>query len=461
MKRLFLCSCLFMLATCLFTACGSDDEDVVNSGTNDSSVVINDDGTTSNGSRYTPIDDKNFYLDYIKYSIEEAHLIVSGYDKAGFSGTAKIVSAIKFKGVRYEVFGIGKQAFEKCKSLTSITIPSGVVNIDSAAFVGCTNMTSVHITDLKAWCKIRFVSITSNPLHYSYYLFINGEQAKDLAIPDGTTSIGDYAFTGIKINSITIPNSVTNIGIQTFYKCSGLTSITIPNSVASIGTNAFYNCLDLTSVHITDLNAWCNIKFANENCNPLCCANRLFINGEEIKDLVIPNTVTKINSHAFYGFKNLTSVIISNSVTSIGQSTFGGCAGLTSVFIPNSVINIGSSAFAGCSSLTSILLPNSVTSIGNYTFARCSNLSSVTIGNAINNIGDYAFSDCTTLTDVYCYVEKVPNTGSNTFKNSNVKNATLHVPNTSVSRYQYAERWKQFETIVALTDNDPRPIAGN
>ena len=137
MKRLFLCSCLFMLATCLFTACGSDDEDVVNSGTNDCSVVINDDGTTSNGSRYTPIDDKNFYLDYIKYSIEEAHLIVSGYDKAGFSGTAKIVSAIKFKGVRYEVFGIGKQAFEKCKSLTSITIPSGVVNIDSAAFVGC------------------------------------------------------------------------------------------------------------------------------------------------------------------------------------------------------------------------------------------------------------------------------------------------------------------------------------
>ena len=163
------------------------------------------------------------------------------------------------------------------------------------------------------------------------------------------TSIGDRAFYYCSgLTSVTIPNSVTSIGEKTFYGCSGLTSITIPNSVTSIGSMAFYECSGLKSVNIFDLAAWCNISFSSVDSNPLYYAHRLFLNGEEIIDLVIPNSVTSIGSYAFRSCSGLTSVTIPNSVTSIRLGAFSGCSGLTSVTIPNSVTRIGDYAFGGC-----------------------------------------------------------------------------------------------------------------
>ena len=114
----------------------------------------------------------------------------------------------------------------------------------------------------------------------------------------------------------------------------GLISVTIGNSVASIGEFAFYECVSLTSVHITDLAAWCKINFEvqeSPSSNPLAYANHLYLNGEEIKDLVIPNSVTSIGEFAFANCSGLTSVTIPNSVASIGENAFQKCYGLTSV----------------------------------------------------------------------------------------------------------------------------------
>ena len=121
-------------------------------------------------------------------------------------------------------------------------------------------------------------------------------------------SSGEYS------GSIVIPESVvyegtaysvTNIGERAFDGCWGLTSVTIPNSVTSIGWAAFFDCQFLTSVHISDIAAWCNIDFKDAypntlHSNPLLYAEHLYLNGEEVKDLVIPNSVTSIGSHAFY-----------------------------------------------------------------------------------------------------------------------------------------------------------------
>ena len=147
------------------------------------------------------------------------------------------------------------------------------------------------------------------------------------------TSIGSYAFYECSgLTSVTIGNSVTSIGGYAFYKCSGLTSVTIPNSVTSIGDCAFSGCSGLTSVHISDIAAWCNIDFDYSQSNPLSYAHHLYLNGEEVKDLVIPNSVTSIGEWAFYECSGLTSVTIPNSVTSIGKYAFSNCPELLDVY---------------------------------------------------------------------------------------------------------------------------------
>lgn len=195
--------------------------------------------------------------------------------------------------------------------------------------------------------------------------------------------------------------NVTSIGENAFSYCTSLTSVTIPESVKSIGNAAFYRCVALTSVYITDLASWFNIQFhEDEFSNPLTYAEHLYINNQEITDLVIPDGFTNIGARAFYGFRSLTSVFIPNSVTTINDFAFCNCSNLKSVNIPNSVTSIGVYAFNWCKELTTIDIPNSVISIGHNAFYNCTGLTSVTIPNSVTSIEMGVFADCTNLTSV-------------------------------------------------------------
>ena len=216
------------------------------------------------------------------------------------------------------------------------------------------------------------------------------------------TSITSRAFADCSsLTSVTIGNSVTSIGDDAFYDCSSLTSITIGNGVTSIGRRAFSGCFELTKTNYTgDIAGWCNIELGAYDANPMSYSDNFYINDQEIKDLVIPNTVDSIHDYAFYGFSSLTSITIPNSVKSIGHDAFNKCSSLTSITIPNSVTSIGTYAFSSCSSLTSITIPNSVTSIGYRAFEYCRGLTSVTIPNSVTSIGDEAFNKCSSLTSI-------------------------------------------------------------
>lgn len=88
------------------------------------------------GSRLKIIDNKNFYLDHVKYSVEEDHLIVSGYNPKRFNGVAAIAPQVAYRGNSYDVLKIGAKAFQDCTGLTSITFPDSVTSIGHSAFQG-------------------------------------------------------------------------------------------------------------------------------------------------------------------------------------------------------------------------------------------------------------------------------------------------------------------------------------
>ena len=136
----------------IMISCSSDDENGGN-GSNSvldqdaPSIVINADGTTSTGSKFVAIDVNTFYIDYIKYSVNQGHLEVTGFDKTGFSGNAKFYSRVTYNGTVYEVLTIGKDAFDHCDNLKSVVIPKGIKLISESAFEDCHSLTSVSISE--------------------------------------------------------------------------------------------------------------------------------------------------------------------------------------------------------------------------------------------------------------------------------------------------------------------------
>ena len=307
------------------------------------------------------------------------------------------------------VTSIGKLAFYNCSGLISVTIPNSVTSIGDGAFSDCVNLVDINVERTSS-AYVSENGILFNKDKTIIVCYPSGKTETTYTIPQGVTSVGDFAFSGCgglteitipnsvtsigkyafygcsSLTSVTIPNSVTRIGDYTFGGCDGLTSVTIPNSVTSIGNSAFYKCSCLTSVTIP--NSVTSIgDFAFYNCSGLT-------------SVTISNSVKIIGSYAFYDCSGLTSVTIPNSVTTIGSYAFYDCSGLTSVTIPNSVITIGSYAFYDCSGLTSVTIPNSVKYIESETFRGCSGLTSITIPNSVTSLGRGAFYDCSGLTSV-------------------------------------------------------------
>lgn len=250
-----------------------------------------------------------------------------------------------------------------------------------------------------------------------------------------------YCCTGL--TSVSIPNSVKQIGDDAFEGCSNLTSVNIPNGVKYIGWGAFRYCSNVSLVSIPNS----VIKIGDSAF--ACCTN--------LKNINIPDGVTEIKERTFAGCSSLTSINIPKNIKTIEKGAFSGCSSLTSINIPKNVTTIGDWAFGGCG-LTSVIIPNGVTSIGANAFFGCENLTFVTIPNSINTIGNQAF-DQLHLKEIYCYAEIIPEislneiyheANYNVFRGGSYWSATLHVPTASIDDYKSSEPWSNFKNIVPL-----------
>ena len=284
-------------------------------------------------------------------------------------------------------------------------------------------LTALPLTALPA------VATTSGDFYYAV-----------LSETDKTCEITGYtgSATALEIPSELDGYTVTSIGWYAFSGCTALESITIPDSVTSIGLAAFYD-----TAYYNDAANWEN--------DALYIGNHLIETKDTLSGSYTIRAGTKIIADTAFDYCTaLESITIPDSVTSIGEGTFSGCTALTEIkvdtgnpnytsesgvlfnqnktellcypagkqdrsyTIPNSVMSIGVYAFEICTALTSITIPDSVTSIGWYAFYGCTALTSITIPNSVTSIGEDAFYGCTLLTTIYGYTGSYAETYANT-----------------------------------------------
>ena len=395
--------------------------------------------TTQKINRYAFINAKN--LISLTFA-EGSQLEEIGY--YSFMGCTQLTNINIPEGVKT----LSQYAFNSCSSLVSISFPSTLETISLLAFGACNNLKRVDIPSLKDWLEINFEMNDwginyhqTNPLFHTHELYANGELVTEIIIPDSISKINVGAFARCtSITSVIIPSHVTSVGADAFYACSKLASVTIMGGNISIYSKAFFDCNNINNVVTSSIENWLSISFNTEYSNPLCYAHKLYIDNNEVNELIIPNTISKINNYQFYGCESIKKVKIPNSITNIGTMAFRLCynivevANLSSLSISAGDSNYGFVAYYSSvvyndddndkivndgvvlyykeneeeyhviglidKTITDIQLNQNVTIIRKYAFYKCNNVKNIIIPKNVTTIEDFAFGECTDLLTV-------------------------------------------------------------
>ena len=240
----------------------------------------------------------------------------------------------------------------------------------------------------------------------------SGEET-NLVIPSAlggltVTAIGNRAFSNSKLESVTLPDTLTYIGQSAFAECKNLTSVRIPDSVTQIDFGAFTHCLNLEDVQLSSQLAYIG-RSAFENCEKLECVEipdtvseigfAAFMDCASLSSVTYPVNLQKTGSHIFADCPALKEIEVPEGVTYLPDDVFNGST-LQTVKLPSTLVTIGDQAFFECANLSAIELPNSVTTIGYRSFEKCTGLETVKLSEQLLSIGQSAFHNCINLNSI-------------------------------------------------------------
>ena len=191
-------------------------------------------------------------------------------------------------------------------------------------------------------------------------------------------------------------HEVVAIGDRAFQNRTDLRTVMIPDSVEKIEFEAFYNCI--------------NLKIVDLSSNLTTIGYDVFGNCKSISKIEIPKSLkkfdgtwgrgTNLSYGAFGGCSNLKTVNFEAGSAIVCAALFMGCDGIEEIELPDTITEIGDSAFKSCKNLNKVIIPESVTKIDGDAFAECSGLIDIKMHEGINTIGSRAFYKCDRLLDI-------------------------------------------------------------
>lgn len=204
----------------------------------------------------------------------------------------------------------GNSRFD-CENLSGIILPEGVRNIEASAFFQCGNLVDVVLPK-----TLDFIGS---------YAFNACNSLTEIVIPEGVQELDIIFDLCTSLKNVSLPSSLRKL-TSTFYNCSSLEKIVIPEGVESLGISVFSGCSSLVDVTLPS-----TLREFEEHPTISDAGSMAFFSCKSLKNIVIPDGVTKLAAGLFYECSSLESITIPASVTEISRGAFGSCTNLKTV----------------------------------------------------------------------------------------------------------------------------------
>lgn len=379
---------------------------------------------------------------------------VTGIGSRAFSGRNELVTVV----VPDSVVTIQSQAFKDCAGLESILLSNNLQNIQGYAFENCVSLESVNLPGslevlkegafqncvglvdvfipaalqdtgymgsraypgaFNGCANLKSVTFEEGMTRIPNYLFWKCTGLEEVTIPDTITEISSGVFSGcINLKTVNLSKNLEKLGSYAFSDCTSLTSVILPEGLIGLYEGAFQKCTGLTEINIpaslTDTGYMGNNAYpgAFADCSSLDkitfgeglleIPSGLFSGCTGLKEITLPDSITKIKWKAFGNCTNLDKINFSQNLKVIDSSAFVGCTALQEVRLPDNLEEMYQGAFQNCTSLSKVYIPASMQNTG-YTaankmypgvFSGCSSLKEVEFGEGIKTIPQGLFYGC-------------------------------------------------------------------